>query len=73
MNREVKVEFKLYESVYYSHFDGSFSSNVCYVTCGHGTDCHAESPPGRVQCFEVAKIDPVSPFYPTVWMKKATL
>ena len=26
-----------------------------------------------VQCFKVAKIDPVSPFYPTVWMKKATL
>ena len=39
----------------------------------HGTDCQAESPAGRVQCFKVAKIDPVSPFYPTIWMKKATL
>ena len=29
-------------------------------------DCHAESPAGRVQCFKVAKIDPVSPFYPTL-------
>ena len=55
------------------HFDGSVSSNVCYVTCSHGTDCHAESLAGRVQCFKVAKIDPVSPFYPTIWMKKATL
>ena len=34
---------------------------------------HAESPAGRVRCFKVAKIDPVSPFYPTIWMKKATL
>ena len=39
----------------------------------HGTDCHAESPAGRVQCFKVAKTDPVSPFYPTLWLKKATL
>ena len=38
-----------------------------------GTDCHPESPAGRVQCFKVAKIDPVSPFYPTIWMQKATL
>ena len=35
----------------------------------HGTDCHAELPAGRVQCFKVAKIDPVSPFYPTLWLK----
>ena len=34
---------------------------------------HAGSPAGRVQCFKVAKIDPVSPFYPTLWLKKATL
>ena len=46
---------------------------VCYVTCSHGTDCHAESPAGGVQCFKVAKSAPVSPFYPTLWMKKATL
>ena len=26
-----------------------------------------------VQCFKVANIDPVSPFYPTLWLKKATL
>ena len=35
----------------------------------HGTDCHADSPAGRVQCFKMAKmlkIDPVSPFYPTL-------
>ena len=31
----------------------------------------AELPAGRVQCFKVAKIDPVSPFYPTIWMKKS--
>ena len=48
------------------HFDGSVSSNVRYVTCSHGTDCHAESPSGRVQRFKMAKIDPVSPFYPTL-------
>ena len=35
---------------------------VCCVTCSHGTDCHEESPAGRVQYFKVAKIDPVSPF-----------
>ena len=23
-------------------------SDVCYVTCSHGTDCHLESPAGRV-------------------------
>ena len=28
------------------HFDGSFSINVRYVTCSHGTDCHAESQAG---------------------------
>ena len=33
-------------------------------------DCHAESPAGRVQCFKVAKIDPVSPFYPTLWLQE---
>ena len=44
---------------------------LCCVTCSHGTDCHAESPAGRVQCFKVAKIDPVSPFYPTLWLKKS--
>ena len=55
------------------HFDSSVSSNVRYVTCSHGTDCHAESPVGRVQCSKMAKIDPVSTFYPTLWLKKATL
>ena len=25
-----------------------------------------QSPSGRVQCFKMAKIDPVSPFYPTL-------
>ena len=49
------------------------SLQMYVVTCSHGTDCHAESPAGKVQCFKVAKIDPVSPFYPTLWMKKATL
>ena len=48
------------------HFDSSVSSNVRYITCSHGTDCHAESPAGRVQCFKIAKIDPVSTFYPTL-------
>ena len=33
----------------------------------------AESPAGGVQCFKMVKIDPVSPFYPTLWLKKATL
>ena len=47
-------------------FDISVSSNVRYVTCSHGTDCHAESPAGRVHCFKMAKLDPVSPFYPTL-------
>ena len=44
-----------------------------YVTCSHGTDCHAESTAGRVQCFKMAKIDPVSTFYPTLWLKKGIL
>ena len=38
-----------------------------------GTDCHAEPPASRVQCFKVTKIDPVSPFCSTLWLKKATL
>ena len=38
------------------HFDRSVSSNVRYVTCSHGTDCHAESPAGGVHCFKMAKI-----------------
>ena len=64
------------------HFDGSVSSNVPYVTWSHRTDCHAESPAGRVKCFiawslaqakcfKMAKTDPVSPFYPSLW--KVTL
>ena len=53
------------------HFDGSVSSNVRYVTCSHGTDCHAESLAGGVHCFKMAKIDPVSPFYPTLWLKRS--
>ena len=55
------------------HFNGFVSSNVRYVTCSHGTDCHAESPSGRVQRFKMAKIDPVSPFYPTLWLEKGIL
>ena len=55
------------------HFDGFVSSNVRYVTCSHRTDCHAELPAGRVHCLKMAKIDPVSPFYPTLWLKKPTL
>ena len=47
--------------------------NVRYVTCSHGADCHAELPAGRVHCLKMAKIDPVSPFYPTLWLKQATL
>ena len=43
------------------------------TTCSHGTDCHAESPAGKVWCFEMAKIDPVSPFYPILLLKKAIL
>ena len=54
-------------------FNGFVSSNVRYVTCSHGTDCHAESPSGRVQRFKMAKIDPVSPFYPTLWLEKEIL
>ena len=42
------------------HFNGSVSSNVRYVTCCHGTDCHGELPSGRVQCFKMAKIDLIS-------------
>ena len=48
------------------HFDSSVSSNVRCATCSHETDCHAESPVGKVQCFKMAKIDPVSPFNPTL-------
>ena len=55
------------------HFDGSVSSYVLYVTCSHGTDCHAGSPAGRVHCLKMAKIDPVSPFYPTLWLEKGIL
>ena len=55
------------------HYDGSVSSNVRYVTCSHRTYCHVQSQAGRVQCFKMAKIDPVSPIYPTLWLKKATL
>ena len=47
--------------------------NARYVTCSHGADCHAESPAGRVHCLKMAKIDPVSPFYPTLWLKKEIL
>ena len=54
------------------HFDGSFSSNVRYVTCSHRTYCHAESRAGRVQCFKMAKVYQVLTFYPTFWLKKAT-
>ena len=32
--------------------------------------CHAESPAGRVQCFKMAEIDPVSPFCLTLWFTK---
>ena len=39
----------------------------------HVTDCHVESPAGRVQCFKMAKIDPVSPFYTTLWLNKGIL
>ena len=35
--------------------------------------CHAESPAGRVQCFKMAEIDPVSPFCLTLIYKKAIL
>ena len=52
------------------YFDGYVSSNVRYIPCSHRTYCHAESSPGRVQYFKMAKIDPVSPFYPTLWLKK---
>ena len=53
------------------HFDGSISSNVRYVTCSHRTYCHAESRAGRVQCFKMAKFDPVSTFNPLFdWKKK---
>ena len=55
------------------HFNSSVSSNVRHVTYSHGTDCHGESPSGRVQCFKMAKIDQVSPFYPTLWLEKAIL
>ena len=51
------------------HFDGTVSSNVRYVRCCHGRDCHAESPAGRLHCFKMTKIDPVSPFYSTLWLK----
>ena len=54
------------------HFAGSVSSNVRYITCSHRKYCHAESRAGRVQCFKMAKIDPVSTFYPTLWLKKET-
>ena len=55
---------------YYRDFDGSVSSNVRYIACSHGTDCHAESQARRVQCFKMVKIDPVSPFYLTLFFEK---
>ena len=33
--------------------------------------CYAESLAGRVQCFKMTKIDLVSPFYLTLWLKKS--
>ena len=53
------------------HFNGF--SNVRCVTCSHGTDCHAESPSGGVQCFKMAKIDRVPLYYPTLWLEKYIL
>ena len=46
------------------HFDGTVSSNVRYARCCHGRDRHAESP-----VVEWDKIDQVSPFYSTLWLK----
>ena len=34
------------------HFDSSVSSNVRCATCSHGTDCHEESPAGKVSLIE---------------------
>ena len=44
-----------------------------YVLSDAVTERHAESPPSRVQRFKMAKIDPVSPFYPTLWLEKDIL
>ena len=52
------------------YFDNCVSSNLRYVTCSHRTYCHEESRAGRVQCFKMAKMDPVSPFHPLFDWKK---
>ena len=61
-----RIALRYYRDSVTAIFDGFVSSNVRYVTCSHGTDCHAELPAGRVHCLKMAKIDPVSPFYPTL-------
>ena len=50
-----------------------FSNAPMFVTCSCETDCHSESPASRVQCGKMAKIHPVSPFYLTLRLEKATL
>ena len=46
------------------------SSNVCYVTCTHGTDCHAESPAGRVSVSKWLKLTQFHLFTPLFGWKK---
>ena len=59
-----KITLRYYPDFVTVILTAPFSSNVSCATCSHGTDCHAESPAGKVQCFKMAKIDPVSPFNP---------
>ena len=55
---------------WFRHFNGFVSSNVSNVRCSHGTESRRL---GRVQRFKMAKIDPFSPFYPTLWLEKEIL
>ena len=49
-----------------------FKGRLCHVQLRNRIVTQP-SPSGRVQCFTMAKIDPVSPFYPTLWLEKGIL
>ena len=48
-----------------------FKRTLCHVQSRNRLS--RESPAGSVQCSKMTKIDPVSTFYPTFWLKKGIL
>ena len=69
-----RIGLRYYSDSVTVFFDSSvrvFKRKLCHVQSR--TYCHAELPAGRVHCLEMANIDPVSPFYTTLRLKKATL